>query len=121
MRLNNSLLIRSFSNRVVKYTGSNINVTPHNKDLRDDISKNKSYTFFNSFNMGYEGFSKPWKMPKMHPVVGNRGEFLFLALFFPITLLMKATREKNEKGIRNSLGTATNKYAYLATTKPSEF
>ena len=46
--------------------------------------------------MGYEGFSKSWRAPKMHPIVGNRGEFLFLALLFPTLLMLKATREKNE-------------------------
>ena len=120
MKVNNSLLIRSFSSRVVKYTGKNINVTAHNKELRDDY-KNANYTFWNSFNLGYEGFSKPVKVPKMHPIVGNRGEFLFLALLFPVIWLMKTAREKNEIGIRKQLGYSTNRYAHLNTTKPSEF
>ena len=71
--------------------------------------------------MGYEGFSKSWRAPKMHPIVGNRGEFLFLALLFPTLLMLKATREKNEAGIRKAIGSANNKYSHLATVKPSEF
>ena len=57
--------VRKFSERVVKYTGKNINVTAHNKELRADIASSRP-NFLNSFNMGYEGFSKAWKMPKMH-------------------------------------------------------
>ena len=107
--------------RVVKYQGQNINVTPHNKELRTELTQNEAYTFFNSINMGYEGFSKSWRMAKMHPIVGNRGEYLFLALFFPAVLMLKATREKNETKLRKALGAANNKYAHLDTVKPSEF
>ena len=71
--------------------------------------------------MGYEGFSKGWRAPKMHPIIGNRGEFLFLALFFPIILMLKATREKNETGIRKAIGNANNKYSHLTTASPSDF
>ena len=70
---------------------------------------------WNTWNMGYEGFSKPWHMQKMHPVIGNRGEFLFLALFFPAVLILRASRKKNEDGIRASLGHANNRYAHFTT------
>ena len=99
--------------KVVKYTGQNINVTPHNQELRAELTQNETYTFYNSINMGYEGFSKPWKMAKMHPIVGNRGEFLFLALFFPIILMLKASRQKNETGMRKAIGTVNNQYSHL--------
>ena len=110
------------SSKVVKYQGQNINVTPHNKELRTELAQNEDapYTFVTSFNMGYEGFSKPWKMPKMHPVVGNRGEFLFLAVLFPVVLMLKAAREKNEAGVRATAGFANNRYAHLTTAAPSE-
>ena len=65
--------------------------------------------------MGYEGFSKPFPQPKMHPVIGNRGEFLFLALFFPAVVLLRASRKKNEDNIRASLGVANNRYAHFTT------
>ena len=120
MALNNISAARMHS-RVVKYSGQNINVTPHNKELRTELTQNDTYTFVNSINMGYEGFSKAWRQPKMHPIVGNRGEYMFLALLFPIILMLKASREKNETGIRNALGNVNNKYAHLKTTRPSEF
>ena len=48
----NSLLIRmtqrNFSNKVVHYKGKNINVTPHNKDLRENL--NVETTFSNTVN-----------------------------------------------------------------------
>ena len=85
--------------RVTKYSGRNINVTEHNLDKREEF-QTQSPTFWNTFNMPYEGFSKPWTPPRMHPIIGNRGEFLFLALFFPAVLILRATREKNENGVR---------------------
>ena len=110
------------SSRVVKYKGKNVNVTPHNNELRSELpAQEGDYTFLTSFNMGYEGFSKPWKMHKMNPVVGNRGEFLFLAIFFPLVLMLKAAREKNEAGLRAATGFANNRYAHLTTASPSEF
>ena len=69
--------------------------------------------------MGYEGFSTAPKMNRMHPVLGNKGEFLFLALLFPALLIFKASRLKNEDGIRQALGHSNNRYAYLTTTNPS--
>ena len=110
-----------FQSRVVKYSGKNVNVTAHNRELREDVAKLESHTFFSSMNMGFEGFSKPWKAPKMHPVVGNRGEFFYLALLFPALWFLKASRKKNEEGMRAAAGPATNRYAHLHNTRPSEF
>ena len=67
-----------------------MNITKHNEELRKDLNVEK--TFVNTFNVGYESFSSSWKLQKMHPVIGNRGEFLFLALFLPSILLLKASR-----------------------------
>ena len=70
--------------------------------------------------MGYEGFSTPFKQPRMHPVWGNRGEFLFLAILLPSLILIKASRQKNEDGIRAALGNANNRYAHYATVNPTD-
>ena len=78
-------------------------------------------TFFNTFNMGYEGFSKPWKTPKMNPISGGRNEFMFLALLVPAVLLLKSARQKNEEAVRSALGYANNRYAHLATVQPSQW
>ena len=71
--------------------------------------------------MPYEGFSKPWPQPRMHPIIGNRGEFLFLAILFPTVILLRASREKNENGIRASLGNANNRYAHFTTQNVNEW
>ena len=70
--------------------------------------------------MGYEGFSSSWHQDKMHPVMGNKGEFLFLALLVPAVILLKGCRAKNEDGIRSALGNSTNRYAVFNKTTPSE-
>ena len=108
--------VRSFG-KVVKYAGKNLNVTAHNQELRTDVTGNLS--FFNTFNMGYEGFSKPWKMPKMNPNHGNKYEFLFLAMFFPTVIILKAARKTNEDCIRSALGYSNNRYAELANVNPT--
>ena len=69
--------------------------------------------------MGYEGFSKPWRMSTMDPIIGNKKEFIFLAILFPTILLLKAARMKNEDGVRDALGHANNRYAHFVTVKPS--
>ena len=71
--------------------------------------------------MGYEGYSTAWPMAKMHPIVGNRGEFVFLLLLFPTILLLKKGRTSNEEGMRSAAGFANNKYAHLNTSGPSDF
>ena len=47
---------RHFSNKVVKYGGKNINITKFNEEMRAGLTG--KVTFSNTFNMGYEGFSK---------------------------------------------------------------
>ena len=105
----------------MKYSGKNINVTDHNNDLRKDVigPEKESLSFYQAFNMGYEGFSKGPKLAKMHPIIGNRGEFFFLALLFPSILLMKMQRRKNEEGIRAALGNSNNRWAHFTTINPS--
>ena len=57
--------VRQFGN-VTKYSGKNINVTQHNTELRPEFAGIS--TFWGSWNMPYEHFSKPFHPPKMHPV-----------------------------------------------------
>ena len=56
----------------------------------------------------------------MHPIFGNRGEFVFLAMLVPGVLILKACRQKNEDGIRSALGNANNRYAAFAKVNPTE-
>ena len=79
----------------------------------------EKHNFINHLNIGYERFSKETPLGKMHPVVGNKGEYLFLALFFPFILLVRAARFKNEDGVRDALGHANNRYAHFTTVGPS--
>lgn len=69
--------------------------------------------------MGYEGFSKPLPLQRMHPIYGNRGEFVFLALFIGTATFIYRGRKKNEDALRKQIKT-TNRYAELpmdATSK----
>eukprot|EP00356_Strombidium_inclinatum_P005570 CAMPEP_0170491752 /NCGR_PEP_ID=MMETSP0208-20121228/11234_1 /TAXON_ID=197538 /ORGANISM="Strombidium inclinatum, Strain S3" /LENGTH=73 /DNA_ID=CAMNT_0010767377 /DNA_START=184 /DNA_END=405 /DNA_ORIENTATION=+ len=61
--------------------------------------------------MGHETFSKAWVVPKMHPVFGTRGEFVFLGALLWAVWTWKNGRKKNEDGIRNVLGFANNTWA----------
>ena len=54
-------------------------MTAHNKDLRTEYTK--PGTFLNTFNMGYEGFSRPVALYKADPQTGHRGEFTALAVY----------------------------------------
>ena len=58
------------------------------------------FNFVNTFNMGYEGFSKPHAPARMHPVTGNRGEFIFLFFFIITTPLLMRGRKSNETSLR---------------------
>ena len=51
----------------------------------------------------------------MHPVIGNRGEFLALGLLLSFVLMAKAGRRKNEEGIRDAYGFSNNRFAHLTT------
>ena len=71
------------------------------------------FSFAGSFNMGYEGFSKPLDLPKMNPIYGNKGEFLVLLGLIALVPLIKGSRKWNEDKLRQEVKT-TNKYAELA-------
>lgn len=82
------------------------------------------FTFKNTFGMGLEGFSRPVNIAKMHPVSGNRGEFLFIFAFIVTVPLLIRGRKSNEKSLR-SLTNSTNRYAELTlddeSRKPSKW
>ena len=104
--------------RVVQYTGKNINVTSHNQELRKEYTKPVS--FMNTFNIGYEGFSKPWKMSKADPITGHRGEFLLLAVVFGIAFTVRESRKINESGVRSATGHANNRYQHIGNVGLSD-
>ncbi len=100
----------------------NINVTPHNPEHRAGM---ENFGFIASFNMGYEGFSKPLPLNRMNPIYGNKNEFLFLLGLVLLVPLVKSARKKNEDALRNIEGTATNRYEELslahANRQPSKW
>ena len=63
--------------------------------------------------MGYEGFSRPIAPIKMHPITGNRGEFLLLLVVALSVPLIMSGRKQNEEALRGMTKT-TNRYAELA-------
>ena len=71
-----------------------------------------NFGFVGTFNMGYEGFSKPLALQKMHPIYGNRSELLALLGLFLLVPLIKGARKNNEDALR-SLATTNNRYADL--------
>lgn len=70
------------------------------------------FNFKNTFNMGYEGFSKPVHLPRQNPVSGNRGEFIFLFGAILVIPMFMRGRKKNENNLRK-LNVSTNRYAEL--------
>ena len=58
------------------------------------------FSFIGSFNMGYEGFSKPFHLARMHPILGNSGEFLVLFAFLALVPIVRSARKKNEDALR---------------------
>jgi hypothetical protein len=76
------------------------------------IYRMTDFSFAGSFNMGYEGFSKPLALPKMHPVYGNKAEFLVLLGLFCLVPLVVNTRKYNEDKMRQEVRT-NNRYAAL--------
>ena len=58
------------------------------------------FTFVGSFNMGYEGFSKPLAYPHSHPILGNKGEYLLLLGILALIPIVKNARKKNEDALR---------------------
>ena len=72
----------------------------------------QDFGFVNTFNMGYEGFSRPLALERMHPVYGNKAEFLVLFGLLALVPLIKASRKKNEDALRSQVKT-TNRFAVL--------
>ena len=103
---------RSFSTshyRLVKQKVPNPNVTPHNPEHRAGMT---DFSFMSSFNMGYEGFSKPLPLNRMNPIYGNKNEYLFLVGLFALVPLVKSARKKNEDALREQVK-ATNSWAEM--------
>lgn len=70
------------------------------------------FGFASTFNMGYEGFSRPLQLQSMNPIYGNRFEFVFLFGLILVIPCLITGRKKNEDGLR-SVVKATNRYAQL--------
>lgn len=62
--------------------------------------------------MGVEGFSKPFMMQEMNPILGGKREILFLLAFMCAIPVVSSGRKKNEDGVANSIKT-TNRYARM--------
>ena len=96
---------------MVKYRGPNQNVLAHNPGDRKEYEK--APTFFNTWGMGYEGFTKPPHLMEMRHLTGSTGEFKWLAGFFLLVPIIVWGRRRNEDGLRRSLGVTTNRYAKM--------
>ena len=72
----------------------------------------QDFGFFGSFNMGYEGFSRPLPLDRMSPIYGNRFEYFFLFGLIALVPLVKASRKDNEDALRKETK-VTNRYAEL--------
>ena len=70
------------------------------------------FSFLGTFNMGYEGFSRPLALNRMNPVWGNKNEFLFLLGLIALVPLVKSARKKNEDALRQQVR-ATNRWAVV--------
>lgn len=70
------------------------------------------FSFAGSFNMGYEGFSRPLALQRQHPVYGGKGEWLALLGLLTLIPLIRGARKKNEDALRNE-NRATNRYEVL--------
>ena len=85
----------------------------------------EEFSFIGSFNMGYEGFSKPLPLNRMNPIYGNKNEFLFLFGLILLVPLIKSSRKTNEDSLRVIEGNATNRYEELplshANRQPSKW
>ncbi len=85
----------------------------------------EEFSFIGSFNMGYEGFSKPLPLNRMNPIYGNKNEFLFLFGLILLVPLIKSSRKTNEDSLRSIEGNATNRYEELelshANRQPSKW
>lgn len=72
----------------------------------------EEFSFLNTFNMGYEGFSRPLSLDRMHPIYGQRSELWFLLGLFLLVPLVRSSRKTNEDQLRE-LVKANNRYAEL--------
>ena len=63
--------------------------------------REEDFGFIGSFNMGYEGFSKPISQTRMHPILGGRGEYLVLLGLLGVIPLLVSARKKNEDALRS--------------------
>jgi hypothetical protein len=70
------------------------------------------FSFLGTFNMGYEGFSRPLALNRMNPIWGNKNEFLFLLGLILLVPVIKSARQKNEDGLRSQVKT-TNRWAVV--------
>lgn len=75
----------------------NINVQSHNKERRPEVAGPKGT--FNSLNMGYEGFSAVYQLPKMDPIFGHRREFAYLFMIIVSMPLIYNSRKTNSKNL----------------------
>ena len=67
------------------------------------------FSFAGTFNMGYEGFSRPLALQRQAPIFGGRGEWLFLLGIVIFVPLLRSSRKKNEDALRAET-IATNRY-----------
>ena len=72
----------------------------------------EQFGFVSSFNMGYEGFSRPLPLNRMNPIWGNKNEFLFLLGLIALVPIVKSARKKNEDALRAQVK-STNKWALV--------
>jgi len=59
------------------------------------------FGFASTFNMGYEGFSKPFTLARMNPIYGNKNEILLLLGVFGLLPFIVQARKKNEDALRS--------------------
>eukprot|EP00347_Sterkiella_histriomuscorum_P008589 403344515 len=113
MQAKSSVLRRYFSGavRVVNQKVSNTNVTPHNPESRQGMTA-EEFGFAKTFNMGYEGFSKPLPLPRSNPIYQTRQEIFYIIALFTAISFMASARKGNEEALRSQIKT-TNRYAEL--------
>ena len=73
----------------------------------------EDFGFAATFNMGYEGFSRPLPLLKANPIWGNKNEFLALLLLIGFVPLINNARKGNEEDLRSEVKT-TNRYSHFA-------
>jgi len=105
----------SHARKVLKQKVKNVNVTSHNLEKRPEAAK--EFSFVNSFNAGYEGFSKAVPVPRMSPISGNRYEFIVLFAILGVVPLAFSRRIKHENQLHKITPVSTNKWAKLDLSK----